>query len=115
METNHNCPLFLTSLPTKVPQCSVKKTYRARSQLLRLGLEPFPTSAVTAKRKVVTYRKQASRMASFGAVRNDQEPLSNPYQTRDLCPVDFCPARHDFTGDFVSAFAACLAQVMGSV
>ena len=49
------------------------------------------TSAVTAKRKVVTYRKQASRMASFGAVRNDQEPLSNPYQTHDLCPVDLCP------------------------
>ena len=48
------------------------------------GLEPA-TSAVTAKRKVVTYRKQASRMASFGAVRNDREPLSNPYQTHDLC------------------------------
>jgi hypothetical protein len=44
------------------------------------------TSAVTAKRKVVTYRKQASRMASFGAVRYDREPLSNPYQTHDLCP-----------------------------
>jgi hypothetical protein len=53
------------------------------------GLEPA-TSAVTAKRKVVTYRKHASRMASFGAVRNDQEPLSNPYQTHDLCPVDLC-------------------------
>ena len=49
------------------------------------------TSAVTAKRKVVTYRKQASRMASFGAVRYDREPLSNPYQTHDLCPVDLCP------------------------
>src|SRR5450631_219163 len=55
------------------------------------GLEPA-TSAATAKRKVVTYRKQASRMASFGAVRNDREPLSNPYQTHDLCPVDLCPA-----------------------
>jgi hypothetical protein len=54
------------------------------------GLEPA-TSAVTAKRKVVTYRKQASRMASFGAVRYDREPLSNPYQTYDLCPVDLCP------------------------
>ena len=54
------------------------------------GLEPA-TSAVTAKRKVVTYRKQASRMASFGAVRNDREPLSNPYQTHDLCPLDLCP------------------------
>ena len=54
------------------------------------GLEPA-TSAVTAKRKVVTYRKQASRMASFGAVRYDREPLSNPYQTHDLCPVDLCP------------------------
>jgi hypothetical protein len=31
-------------------------------------------------------------MASFGAVRNDREPLSNPYQTHDLCPVDLCPA-----------------------
>ena len=30
-------------------------------------------------------------MASFGAVRNGREPLSNPYQTRDLCPVDLCP------------------------
>jgi hypothetical protein len=30
-------------------------------------------------------------MASFGAVRYDREPLSNPYQTRDLCPVDLCP------------------------
>src|ERR1700722_12484600 len=49
------------------------------------------TSAVTAKRKVVTYRKQASRMASFGAVRHDREPLSNPYQTHDLCLVDLCP------------------------
>jgi len=54
------------------------------------GLEPA-TSAVTAKRNVVTYRKQASRMASFGAVRNDQEPLSNPYQTHDLCSVNLCP------------------------
>ena len=54
------------------------------------GLEPA-TSAVTAKRKVVTYRKQASRMASIGAVRNDREPLSNPYQTHDLCPVNLCP------------------------
>ena len=53
------------------------------------GLEPA-TSAVTAKRKVVTYRKQASRMASFGAVRYDREPLSNPYQTPDLCPVNLC-------------------------
>ena len=51
------------------------------------GLAPA-TSAVTAKRKVVTYRKQAARMASFGAVRNDREPLSNPYQTHDLCPVN---------------------------
>ena len=58
------------------------------------------TSAVTAKRKVVTYRKQASRMASFDAVRNDREPLSNPYQTRDLCPA------LDFTGDFASTIAA---------
>jgi hypothetical protein len=57
------------------------------------GLEPA-TSAVTAKRKVVTYRKQASRMASFGAVRNDWEPLSNPYQTHDLCPVNLCPNRN---------------------
>ena len=32
--------------------------------------------AVTAKRKVVTYRKQASRMASFGALRYDREPLT---------------------------------------
>src|SRR5438874_13802470 len=56
------------------------------------GLEPA-TSAVTAKRKVVTYRKQASRMASFGAVGNEREPLSNPYQTHDLCPVDVCPSR----------------------
>src|ERR1700678_923433 len=55
------------------------------------GLEPA-TSAVTAKRKVVTYRKQASRMASFGAVRNDREPISNPYQTHYLCPVDLCPS-----------------------
>ena len=54
------------------------------------GLEPA-TSAVTAKRKVVTYRKQASRMAPFGAVRYDREPLSNPYQTHDLCPVNLCP------------------------
>ena len=49
---------------------------------------------MTAKRKVVTYRKQASRMASFGAVRYDREPLSNPYQTHDLCPVDLCPDDH---------------------
>ena len=55
------------------------------------GLEPA-TSAVTAKRKVVTYRKKATRMASFGAVRHDREPLSNSYQTRDLCPVNLCPA-----------------------
>src|SRR3984957_19047023 len=59
------------------------------------GAENFPKRsekvAVTAKRKVVTYRKQASRMASFGAVRNDREPLSNPYQTHDLCPADLCP------------------------
>src|SRR5260370_39286733 len=54
------------------------------------GLEPA-TSAVTAKRKVVTYRNHASRMASFGAVRYDREPLSNPYQSHDLCPVNLCP------------------------
>jgi hypothetical protein len=30
-------------------------------------------------------------MASFNAVRNDREPLSNPYQTHDLCPVNLCP------------------------
>src|SRR5580704_9549884 len=54
------------------------------------GLEPV-TSAVTAKRKVVTYRKQALRIASFGAARNDREQLSNPYQTHDLCPVSLCP------------------------
>jgi hypothetical protein len=30
-------------------------------------------------------------MASFGAVRHDREPLSNPYQTHDLCLVDLCP------------------------
>jgi hypothetical protein len=42
---------------------------------------------------VVTYRKQASRMAPFGAVRYDREPLSNPYQTHDLCPLDLCPIR----------------------
>jgi hypothetical protein len=53
------------------------------------GLEPA-TSAVTAKRKVVTYRKHASRMASFRAMRNDRELLSNPYQTCDLCPIDLC-------------------------
>src|SRR6266568_7189815 len=57
------------------------------------------TSAVTAKRKVVTYRKQASRMASFGAVRYDREPLSNPYQTRDLCPVNLCPIEIGSTSD----------------
>jgi len=45
------------------------------------------TSAVTPKRKVETYRKHASRMTPSGAVRNDRERLSNPYQTRDLCPV----------------------------
>ena len=39
-------------------------------------------------------------MASFGAVRNDREPLSNPYQTHDLCPIDLCPAL-DFPGDYV--------------
>jgi hypothetical protein len=38
-------------------------------------------------------QKQASRMASFGAVRYDREPLSNPYQTHDLCPEDLCPTR----------------------
>jgi hypothetical protein len=31
-------------------------------------------------------------MATFGAVRNDQERLSNPYQTHDFCPVNLCPA-----------------------
>src|SRR5580704_3774622 len=54
--------------------------------------------AVTAKRKVVTYRKQASRMASFGAVRHDREPLSNPYQTHDLCPLNLCPPRRESGG-----------------
>ena len=57
-----------------------------------MGLEPA-TSAVTAKRKVRDYRKQASRMASFGAVRCDREPLSNPYQTHDLCPTRILPQR----------------------
>src|ERR1700722_13114244 len=59
------------------------------------GAENFPKRsekvAVTAKRNVVTYRKQASRMASFGAVRYDREPLSNPNQTHDLCPANLCP------------------------
>jgi hypothetical protein len=56
-----------------------------------LRFPKMPPNAVTAKRKVVTYRKHASRMAPFGAVRNDREPLSNPYQTHDLCPVNLCP------------------------
>jgi hypothetical protein len=54
------------------------------------GLEPA-TSAVTAKRKIVTNGKQTSRMASFGAVRNDQIRLLNPQWTRVLCPVNLCP------------------------
>jgi hypothetical protein len=37
-------------------------------------------------------QKTSVTMASFGAVRNDREPLSNPYQTHDLCPVNLCPA-----------------------
>jgi hypothetical protein len=57
---------------------------------------------VTAKRKVVTYRKQASRMASFGAVRHDQEPLSNPYQTHDLCPVNLYLLRSPTEGGNVA-------------
>ena len=50
-------------------------------------LEPA-TSAVTEGRNL---QKKAPRMASFGALRHDQEPLSNPYLTRDLCRTDFCP------------------------
>src|SRR5580692_7448565 len=49
------------------------------------GLEPA-TSAVTAKRKVVTYRNKRHGWLLFGAVRCDREPLSNPYQTHDLLP-----------------------------
>ena len=30
-------------------------------------------------------------MASLGAVGNDREPLSNPYQTHDLCRMALCP------------------------
>ena len=65
-----------------------------------LGFPKLPeTAVVTAKRKVVTYRKQTSRMASFGAVRNDREPLSKPYQTHDLCPLDLCPDKLLKTSD----------------
>jgi hypothetical protein len=63
-------------------QLSDKATIRPRGML---------TSAVTEKRKVITHRKQASWMASFGTVRNDREPLSNPYQIHDLCPVNLYP------------------------
>jgi hypothetical protein len=37
---------------------------------------------------------QKTRMASLGAIRNDGEPLLNPYQTYNLCPVDLCPSTH---------------------
>ena len=79
---------------------SDKRTTRPRGML---------TSAVTAKRKVVTYRKQASRMASFGAVRYDREPLSNPYQTHDLCPVDLCPCRPPYGSAALSRWQICVS------
>jgi len=59
------------------------------------GLEPA-TSAVTAHGKVVTNRKQASRMAPFGAQRHGWEPLMCPYCTHVLCPNDLCRNGNDF-------------------
>ena len=38
-------------------------------------------------------------MAPFGAVRHDQEQLSNPYQTRDLCPANLCPMRETWVDE----------------
>ena len=53
------------------------------------GLEPA-TSAVTAKRKCVTNRKQGAADDTFSALRNPRELLLHPYQTHDLCPDDLC-------------------------
>ena len=53
------------------------------------GLEPA-TSAVTAKRKRVTNRKQGATDDIFSALRNPWELLLHPYRTHDLCPADLC-------------------------
>jgi hypothetical protein len=53
--------------------------------------ESIRTSAVTANWKSVTHWNQAERMAIFGALRHSEELLSDPYRTRDLCPVNLCP------------------------
>jgi hypothetical protein len=72
------------------------------------------TSAVTAKRKVVTYRKQASRMAFFWRCKERSgtviEPISNP---RPLpCRPQPSP---DSTGDFASTSVAVWQKIMGSL
>jgi hypothetical protein len=58
------------------------------------GLEPA-TSAVTAKRKRVTNRKQGATDDTFSALRSTWELLLHPYRTHDLCPDDLClPTNH---------------------
>jgi len=92
-------PGFQSSLPVRALYCP--------------ALPENPQEIAVTKRKVVTYRKQASRMASFGAVRHDREPLSNPYQTRDLCPIDLCPTFARRGCDIPGFSFAALAMAWG--
>jgi hypothetical protein len=50
-------------------------------------------AALFVLHEVVTMLLWIGATAFFGAVRFDREPLSNPYQTHDLCPLDLCPSR----------------------
>ena len=76
-EVNSKAEHWLESMWTRIrPFAQVERRSEVRKWhsliVHRSWLEPdraLLTSAVTAKRKVVTYRKQASRMASFGALR----------------------------------------------
>jgi hypothetical protein len=79
----------LTALDARTGNRTTRSGVRLGDYTLRWNASSYRDS----EKEVVTYRKQASRMASFGAVRNDRKPLSNPHQTHDLYTVNLRPNR----------------------